>query len=262
MVDSFARSSVVPGADFAGRVVLITGGSRGIGRALVLAFGAQGATVVFCYRSNQSAADEVCKLARGAGMKVSGYPADVAQAAQAQALVAQVVAEHGRVDVLVNNAGLFLKTPVAAMDAGQWDEVVRTNLYSVFYCCQAVLPQMVRQGSGSIINMASIAGKRGSANHAHYAAAKGGVLAFTRSLAREVIGQGIRVNAVCPGRIETEMLSGDAGAGDRARWQKETPSGRLGKAEEVAGAVLFLASDAAGYIVGETLDVDGGLLMD
>jgi NAD(P)-dependent dehydrogenase (short-subunit alcohol dehydrogenase family) len=148
------------------------------------------------------------------------------------------------------------------MEPSEWDAVLRANLYSVFYCCQAVIPHMVQQGGGSIVNMASIAGKRGSANHAHYAAAKGGVLAFTRSLAREVIGQGIRINAVCPGRIDTEMLQADAAAGDEARWRADTPIRRLGTPEEVAGAVLFLASPAGSYIVGETLDVDGGMLMD
>jgi 3-oxoacyl-[acyl-carrier protein] reductase len=166
------------------------------------------------------------------------------------------------VDVLVNNAGSFRKTNVAEMEPDEWDQVLRANLYSVYYCCRAVLPYMVRQGGGRIVNMASIAGKRGSANHAHYAAAKGGVLAFTRSLAREVIGQGIRVNAICPGRIDTEMLQADAGVGDTARWLADTPIRRLGTVEEVAAATLFLASSASSYIVGETLDVDGGLLMD
>jgi 3-oxoacyl-[acyl-carrier protein] reductase len=192
---------------------------------------------------------------------VIAYQADVAEEGQAQELIARVVERHGRFDVLVNNAGIFPKRAVATMEAAEWDEVLRTNLYSVFYCCRAVIPHMVRKG-GSIVNMASIAGKRGSANHAHYAAAKGGVLAFTRSLAREVIGQGIRVNAVCPGRIATEMLQTDAGAGDEVRWQADTPIRRLGTAQEVAAAVLFLASPASSYIVGETLDVDGGLLMD
>jgi 3-oxoacyl-[acyl-carrier protein] reductase len=194
------------GSDFAGKVVLVTGGSRGIGRALVSAFAAQGAQVVFCYRNNREAADELCQSASMAGLAVAAHQADVAELAQVEGLVARVVAAYGRVDVLVNNAGSFPKTPIAVMDPTEWDAVLRTNLYSVFYCCRAVLPHMVRQGGGSIVNLASIAGKRGSAYHAHYAAAKGGVLAFTRSLAREVIGHGIRVNAVCPGRIATEML--------------------------------------------------------
>jgi 3-oxoacyl-[acyl-carrier protein] reductase len=250
------------GTDFAGRVVLVTGGSRGIGRAIVLAFAAQGAQVGFCYRRDRASAEELCQMARVVGLDVTGYQADVAELSHAEEVVGKVIARFGRVDVLVNNAGYFPKSPVAKMPPDEWDRVVRANLYSVFYCCQAVLPQMVSQGGGAMINMASIAGKRGSANHAHYAAAKGGVLAFTRSLAREVIGEGIRVNAICPGRIDTEMLQADQSVGDAARWQADTPIRRLGTPEEVAAAVLFLASPASSYIVGETLDVDGGLIMD
>ncbi len=249
-----------PPGEFAGRVVLVTGGSRGIGRAVVLVFAAQGAQVAFCYRSDQAAAQALCREA--ADRQVAAYQADVGDLAAATALVDTVAARYGRLDVLVNNAGHFPKTPVAEMDPAEWDSVLHSNLYAVFYCCRAALPYMARQGGGSIVNLASIAGKRGSAFHAHYAAAKGGVLAFTRSLAREVIGQGIRVNAVCPGRIATDLLWGDAGLNDAARWQADTPIRRLGTPEEVAAAVLFLAGAASSYIVGETLDVDGGLLMD
>jgi 3-oxoacyl-[acyl-carrier protein] reductase len=247
--------------DFAGRVVLVTGGSRGIGRAVVLAFAAQGAVVAFCYRRDHAAAVELCQEAVANGLVVTAHQADVTDLAAVEQWVAEVMRRHGRIDVLVNNAGHFPKTPVAEMTPAEWDSVLRTNLTSVFYCCRAVLPIMAQQGGGSIVNLASVAGKRGSAFHAHYAAAKGGVLAFTRSLAREVISQGIRVNAVSPGRIATELLLADQAAeGDR--WQADTPIRRLGTPAEVAAAVLFLASPTAGYIVGETLDVDGGLLMD
>jgi NAD(P)-dependent dehydrogenase (short-subunit alcohol dehydrogenase family) len=139
---------------------------------------------------------------------------------------------------------------------------VRTNLYSVFYGCQAVLPGMIAAGGGAIVNIASIAGQRGSARHAHYAAAKGGVLAFTRSLAREVIEHNIRVNAVSPGRIATDLLVNDQTAHEFARWMADTPARRLGTPEEVADAVLFLASPASSYLVGETIAVNGGLLME
>jgi 3-oxoacyl-[acyl-carrier protein] reductase len=247
---------------FSGRAVLVTGGSRGIGRAVVLAFAAQGAQVAFCYRANRAAAETLCRETAAAGLAVTAHQADVSDPAAAAALVDAVAAQAGRLDVLVNNAGSFPTTPVTAMTPAEWDQVIRTNLSSVFYCCRAALPHMARQGSGSIVNLASIAGKRGSALHAHYAAAKGGVLAFTRSLAREAIAQGIRVNAVCPGRIATDLLLEEAGPQEAARWQADTPIRRLGTPEEVAAAVLFLASDAAAYIVGETLDVDGGLLMD
>jgi 3-oxoacyl-[acyl-carrier protein] reductase len=248
--------------EFARRVVLVTGGSRGIGRAVVRAFAGQGARVAFCYLGNHAAAHALSQEATTAGWIVHAAQVDVADPIAAHAWVDRIVHEWGRVDVLVNNAGRFPTTPVAAMDPAEWDAVIRSNLYSVFYCSRAVLATMAAQGRGNIVNLASIAGKRGSANHAHYAAAKGGVLAFTRSLAREVIGQGIRVNAVCPGRIATDLLTADAAPAEAARWQADTPIRRLGTAEEVAAAVLFLASDAASYIVGETLEVDGGLLMD
>jgi 3-oxoacyl-[acyl-carrier protein] reductase len=242
-------------------VVLVTGGSRGIGRAVVLAFAAQGAKVAFCYQRDHVAASALCQEAAANGLAVTAHQTDVTDLAAVEQWVAATVQHHGRIDVLVNNAGYFPKTPVAEITPAEWESVLRTNLTSVFYCCRAVLPVMAQQGGGSIINIASVAGKRGSAYHAHYAAAKGGVLAFTRSLAREVIGQGIRVNAVSPGRIATELLLADQAAeGDR--WRADTPLRRLGMPEEVAAAVVFLATPAAGYIVGETLDVDGGLLMD
>jgi 3-oxoacyl-[acyl-carrier protein] reductase len=247
--------------DFTGRVVMVTGGSRGIGRAVVLTFAAQGAKVAFCYQRDHVAASVLCQEAAANGLAVTAHQADVTDLAAVEQWVAATVQHHGRIDVLVNNAGHFPKTPVAEITPAEWESVLRTNLTSVFYCCRAVVPVMAQQGGGSIINIASVAGKRGSAYHAHYAAAKGGVLAFTRSLAREVIGQGIRVNAVSPGRIATELLLADQTAeGDR--WQADTPIRRLGMPEEVAAAVVFLATPAAGYIVGETLDVDGGLLMD
>lgn len=148
------------------------------------------------------------------------------------------------------------------MDDAVWDDVIRANLYSVFYTCRAVLPMMIAAGNGAIVNMASVAGQRGSALHAHYAAAKGGVLAFTRSLARETAAQHIRVNAVSPGRIGTDLLLADASEADHIRWRADTPAQRLGTPEEVAAAVLFLLGPGATYITGETISVNGGLLMD
>ena len=247
---------------FSGKVVLVTGGSRGIGRAVTLAFARQGAAVTFCYRSDRAAADQLCREGDEAGLRIAARQADVSRPDEAAALVQQTAAEAGRLDVLVNNAGIFVAQPVLDMTDAAWDRVLRTNLYSVFYCSRAALPPMIAQGGGAIVNIASIAGKRGSYHHAHYAAAKGGVLAFTRSLAREVIGHGIRVNAVCPGRIATDLLLDGADDAEHARWRADTPIRRLGAPEELAAAVLFLASSAASYVVGETLDVDGGLLMD
>lgn len=245
---------------FAGKQVLVTGGSRGIGRAVSLAFARSGARVAFCYQSDPVAAAEVQQM--GEGLQIEAYQADVADPAAAAALVAQVEERQGKVDVLVNNAGVFPAAWVVEMTDADWDKVVRVNLFSVFYCSRAVLPGMIAAGGGAIVNIASIAGQRGSARHAHYAAAKGGVLAFTRSLAREVIGHNIRVNAVSPGRIVTDLLLAQQSPQEQARWMADTPAQRLGVPEEVAEAVLFLASPASSYIVGETLAVNGGLLME
>ena len=170
--------------------------------------------------------------------------------------------DYGKIDVLVNNAGTFPAHAVVDIDDDEWNLVLQTNLYATFYCCRAVLPGMIAANEGAIVNLASMAGQRGSAYHAHYAAAKGGVLAFTRSLAREVIRHNIRVNAVSPGRIATDLLLDHSDPAEYARWMADTPAQRLGAAEEVAAAVVFLASPASAYIVGETIAVNGGLLMD
>jgi 3-oxoacyl-[acyl-carrier protein] reductase len=246
----------------ASQVALVTGGSRGIGRAVTVALAAQGCRVVFCYRSDQAAAEDVCQTATAAGGSVAAWRADVSDRAAVDQMVAGVLADYGRIDILVNNAGAFLRTPVLEMSDGEWDHVLRTNLYGAFYCARAVLPAMIAAQTGVIINIASIAGQRGSAFHAHYAAAKGGLIAFTRSLAREVIQHNIRVNAVAPGRIETALLLEQTSEQVRARWLNDTPIRRLGTPDEVAAAVIFLASPESSYIVGETLAINGGLLMD
>jgi 3-oxoacyl-[acyl-carrier protein] reductase len=246
--------------EFAGKVALVTGGSRGIGRAIVLAFAGLGCNVTFCYRSDRAAA--VCQEAAGRGWQVRAVQADVGFSEEARRLVDGVLAEHGCIDILVNNAGVFPRRPIIETDDAEWEEVMRSNLYSVFYCSRAVLPAMMRQRSGVIVNMGSISGKRGSRNHAAYAAAKGGLFAFMRSLAKEAIPYGIRVNAVCPGRVATDIFGEQMTPAELERFLAEAPIGRLSSPEEVAQAVVFLASAASSYIVGETLDVDGGLSMD
>jgi len=248
--------------EFAGQAVLVTGGSRGIGRAIVLAFAERGAHVTFCYRAGAAAAEAVVAEARDRGRSVVAVQADVGVSAQATALVTDAVARHGRLDVLVNNAGVFPRRPFAEISDAEWEDVLRVNLFSAFYCARAALPAMIAAGRGAIINMASISGRRGSAFHAHYAAAKGGLLALTRSLAKEAIGHGIRVNAVSPGRIDTDMMVVGYRAEEAARLLRDVPIGRFGTPEEVAQAVLFLASDASSYLVGETIEINGGLLMD
>lgn len=254
--------SEVNNTDFDGKVVLVTGGSRGIGRAITLAFARLGCRVVVCYRSDHTAAQAICQEATAQGWQVSAICADVSNRQAVDHLIAEVLARYGRVDVLINNAGKFPRQAVLEMSDADWEQVLRINLYAAFYCARAVLPIMIAAQSGVIINIASIAGQRGSAYHAHYAAAKGGLLAFTRSLAREVIQHHIRVNAVSPGRIETDMMLAEANPNELERWRNDTPIRRLGTAEEVAAAVVFLASPASAYIVGETLAVNGGLLMD
>ncbi len=244
------------------QVALVTGGSRGIGRAIVLALAQAGAAVTFCYRRDHEAAQEVVTAASATGHKVDAQQVDVSDRRAIDELVAGLHRRYGRVDIVVNNAGIFPSCPVAEMSDEEWDRVLHTNLDAVFYSCRAVIPGMIARREGAIVNLASVAGQRGSAFHAHYAAAKGGVLAFTRSLAREVAPYNVRVNALSPGRIATDLLLEEADEEEHARWRADTPARRLGTPEEVAAAVLFLAGPGATYIMGETLAVNGGLLMD
>jgi 3-oxoacyl-[acyl-carrier protein] reductase len=216
--------------EFAGKVALVTGGSRGIGRAIALAFARLGCRVAICYRQSAAAADAVCGEARTAGGEMRAYAADVGQSEAARGLVEAVAGEYGRIDILVNNAGVFPRTPVVDITDEEWEDVLRSNLFSTFYCSRAVLPLMIAQGGGIIVNIGSIAGKRGSRFHAAYAAAKGGIFAFTRSLAKEAIPHGIRVNAVCPGRVETEIFGSQLEEAERARCLREGPIGRLSRA--------------------------------
>lgn len=246
--------------ELVGKQALVTGGSRGIGRATVLELAARGAQVDFCYRADHAAAAETIAAAAALHHTVRGHRVDVCDRTAVDRLVAEIGRHAGGIDILVNNAGIFPSTPVADMSDREWTHVLETNLFSVFYTCRAVIPGMRAAGAGAIINVASVAGQRGSARHAHYAAAKGGVLAFTRSLAREVAEHNIRVNAISPGRITTEILPVDDPE-ERARWRADTPIRRLGEPEEIARAIAFLAGPDATYIIGETLAVNGGLLM-
>lgn len=239
-----------------GKVVVVTGGARGIGCAVVLAFAARGAHVTFCYRSDAAAAQEVVSAAPDC---IRAVQADVSDPAALRAFIAEVQTREGRIDVLVNNAGAMPHKPFLAMTDADWDETLRLNLSSVFWACRAVLPGMVERRDGVIVNLASISGQRGSAYHAHYAAAKGGVLALTRSLAREFAAFNVRVNAVAPGRIATDLLLEHATPEEQERWMGDTPARRLGTAEEVAAAVLFLAEPGAAYMQGATLAVNGGM---
>jgi NAD(P)-dependent dehydrogenase (short-subunit alcohol dehydrogenase family) len=239
-----------------GRVALVTGGSRGIGRAACVALAARGATVAVHYRSQVEAAETLASELSNAAI----FQADLGESGAADMLVSQVVARLGPVDILVNNAGEMTDAAVIDMSDEVWERSLTVNLTSAFRCARAVLPSMKARRWGRIINMSSQAAFTGSSNHAHYAAAKAGMLGFTYSLAKEVGASGITVNCISPGRITTDMLL-ERMAGREDEWLKQTPLRRIGDPDEVGGVVAFLASDAASYITGANLHVNGGLVM-
>jgi 3-oxoacyl-[acyl-carrier protein] reductase len=241
-----------------GKVAAITGGALGIGRATALTFAAEGALVALC-DVQAEAAEAVAGEIRGRGAKAFAMGVDVGDAGQVQAFVDRVVAEFGRLDVMFANAGIAHSAPFLDHPEAQWHRVLRVNLTGVFLCCQAAARQMVKQGGGRIIAVASINGFRGVENLVGYNAAKAGVIELTRTMAVELAEHGITANAIAPAQIDTRLTRGlpeDA----RQRRVERIPMGRFGEPEEVAKAALFLASDDAGYITGHTLAVDGGYL--
>ena len=243
-----------------GRVALVTGGSRGIGRATCLALAEHGAAVAVHYHRQAQAANEAVESIRHAGGHAIALQADVSDSAAIIALVEQASAQLGAIDILVNNAGEMTDSSVEAMTDEVWERALTVNLTSVFRCTRACLPSMRTRGWGRIINVASQVIYTGSVNHAHYAAAKSGLQGLTFSLAKEVGAAGITVNLVSPGRIITDMIS-DKIASRQQEWLAQTPLARLGRPEEVASAIAFLASEAASYITGGNLNVNGGLVM-
>ncbi|NLY55167.1 MAG: 3-oxoacyl-[acyl-carrier-protein] reductase [Firmicutes bacterium] len=245
---------------FTDKVVIVTGGSRGIGKAIALRFGSLGAKVAVNYLSNAAAAEEVVEAIRSQGGEALAIRADVGDPAEASALIEQVLETWGRVDCLVNNAGITRDTLLLRMTEEAWSSVINTNLTSVYNCTKAVLRPMFKQRSGVIINIASVVGIIGNAGQANYAAAKAGIIAFTKSIAREAAARNIRVNAVAPGFIESDMTA-KLPPEVVAQYQNNIPLGRLGSPDDVAKAVTFLASEDASYITGQTLVVDGGLVM-
>jgi 3-oxoacyl-(acyl-carrier-protein) reductase len=244
-----------------GKVCLVTGGSRGIGRAIVTAMARAGADVAFTYAHSKESAEALAKsLIEQQGVRCKAFQADVASAEEMQKVVQQVLAEFGPVTILVNNAGITRDKSFLKMTKGMWDEVMHVNLDGVFHTTQLVANDMVGAGWGRIINISSIVGQTGNFGQANYAATKGAVISFTESLARELARKGITVNAVAPGFIETDMVSGmPAAAVDQVKAM--TPMGRLGKPEEIADAVVFLASPRASYVTGQVLGVNGGMYM-
>jgi 3-oxoacyl-[acyl-carrier protein] reductase len=243
-----------------GKVALVTGGSRGIGRAIAIRLAQAGAKIAFNYRGNHEAAQDVLGELKGGGAHAMAVAGDVAVSADVDRVVTAAIEAFGRIDILVNNAGITRDTLLLRMTEEDWDAVLDTNLKSTFLVTKAVLRGMLRQRSGRIVNITSVSGLLGNAGQSNYAASKSGMIGFTRSVAREVASRGITVNAVAPGFIETDIWS-DVSEEARKTILAMAPLGYIGKPEDVAEAVAFLASDAARYITGQTLNVDGGLVM-
>ena len=244
--------------DLTGKVALVTGGSRGIGRSCVEMLARAGADVIVNYRSSEASAAAAVAPISAAGRRARAIRADVSAADEVEALFAEVRAAWGSLDILVNNAGIIADALVAAMEPAEWDRVIEVNLRGAFLCTRAAMPLMLPHHAGKIINVASVSALRGGRGQANYAAAKGGLVAFTRACATELAPKGIQVNAVLPGMITTEM-SARARKRGGDRLLEAIPSGRFGSPEEVAQAVLFLASPLADYITGQALAVDGGM---
>jgi 3-oxoacyl-[acyl-carrier protein] reductase len=241
--------------DLTERVALVTGASRGIGRAIARQLARQGATVVAAARGD-NAADAVAEIA-AAGGKAEAIALDVIDAAACEAAVAGVVARHGRLDILVSNAGITRDTLLLRMKRDDWDAVLATNLTAAYALTQAALKPMLKQRSGRIVAVSSVVGQMGNAGQANYAASKAGLIGFCKSVAREVASRRVTVNVVAPGFVETDMTK-DLGA-SRDEWGARIPLGRPGTPDEVAAAVCFLASDEASYITGHVLAVNGGM---
>jgi 3-oxoacyl-[acyl-carrier protein] reductase len=243
------------------RIAVVTGGSRGIGRAIAMTLAASGATVVVNYQRNAAAADETVAAITAADGAAISIQADVSVSADVERLFKTVIDQYGTVDILVNNAGITRDTLLLRMKEDDFDTVIDTNLRGVYLCTKAALRPMTRARSGRIINITSVVGLIGNAGQSNYAAAKAGIIGFTRAVAREMASRGITVNAVAPGYIETELTAG-LGEQVRAAILEAIPLGRLGTPQDVANLVCFLASDAAAYITGQTLTVDGGMVMN
>lgn len=243
-----------------GRVALVTGGGRGIGRAVALRLARDGARVAVSYRANDAAAEETAGKIKRAGGECALFKGDVSLSEDVEALVKGVNASFGPVEILVNNAGTTRDNILLRMKEAEFDEVLATNLKGAYLCTRAVLRAMVRARWGRILNVSSVVGLSGNAGQANYAASKAGLLGLTKSTAREVANRGITVNALAPGYVETE-LTGKLDESVKGRIREAVPAGRFGEPEEIAATVAFLAGEEAGYITGQTIAVDGGMVM-
>ena len=242
-----------------GKIAIITGASRGIGKSIAKSFIAQGATVAFTYRSSEEKAIELEKELTVNGGKAKGFKSDASKMSDAESLVKDVLEAFGTIDIVVNNAGITDDTLLIRMSEEQWDRVINVNLKSCFNLTKAVLKTMLKARFGSIINISSVVGVQGNAGQANYAASKAGILGFTKSIALELGSRNIRCNAIAPGFIETEMtakLDPDTVQG----WRNAIPLKRGGTPEDVANACIFLASDMSSYVTGQTLNVCGGMI--
>ncbi|HEY7827352.1 MAG TPA: 3-oxoacyl-[acyl-carrier-protein] reductase [Candidatus Limnocylindrales bacterium] len=246
--------------DLTGRSAVVTGGSRGIGRAIVLRLAAQGADITFSYRGNTAAAEETVAAVKALGRRAIAHQGDVTDPAAAEALVKTALEAYGKVDILVNNAGVTRDDLIMRMSLDNWREVLETNLFGAFYAIKAVTRPMLKARSGRIISITSVSGQAGQTGQANYSAAKAGLIGLTKATARELASRGITANAVAPGFVLTELTQ-DLPEALQAQITAATPLGRFGTTEEVANAVAFLASDEAAYITGQVLAVDGGLVM-
>ena len=241
------------------QVAIVTGGTKGIGRAICLLFAEQGAKVVANFSKDVNAAEDLKKEAQSRGLSLGLFKADVTQFDQVKEMVEETFAQYGKIDILVNNVGLVRDNFLMLMSDEDWESVLRANLTSLFHCCRIVIRKMIPQRKGKIINISSISGIMGTPGQANYAATKGGMISFTKSLARELGSFNIHVNAVAPGLVESEVVSKMPKEKVEAII-KSSSLGRIGKPEEVARVVLFLASEHSDYITGQTIVVDGGIV--
>ena len=246
--------------DFSGKTAVVTGGSRGIGRAVCLELAKGGANVVLCYAGNAAAAAETVSACEALGAKALAVRCDVADSTQVKVLMDEAVKAFGRIDILVNNAGITRDGLLMMMKEEDFDAVISANLRGTFLCMKAVSRTMMKQRYGRIVNLSSVVGLRGNAGQINYAASKAGVIGMTKSLAKELASRGVTVNAVAPGFIDTDMTAAMTEAAKQATLAS-IPMQRLGAPEDIARAVAFLASDDAAYITGQVLAVDGGMAM-
>lgn len=241
-----------------GKTALVTGATRGIGRAIALKFASEGADIAFTYRSQHEAARTLVEEIEAMGVRAKAYTSDAADFAQAHEVVEDVKATFGRIDILVNNAGITKDGLMMRMDEAQWDAVIDTNLKSAFNFIHACTPIMARQRGGSMINMSSVVGISGNAGQCNYSASKAGLIGLTKSIAKEMGPRGIRANCIAPGFIATDM-TGALPEEIRKEWEKQIPMRRGGTPEDVAGVAVFLASDLASYVTGQVISCCGGM---